>query len=363
MRREVIDLTVSNPTRAGIEYDEAAILGALGDRAALAYEPRPLGLRRAREAVAADLSEGGIPVDPARVVLTSSTSEAYAFLFKVLCDPGDEVLVPQPSYPLFEMLASFESVRAVPYRLVYDGEWYVDLDSVRSAIGERTRVIVTVNPNNPTGSHLKRDELRALACLGLPIVSDEVFARYPLEELPERARTALEVDAELVCVLGGLSKRAGLPQVKLGWIALGGASVAVAEVLGRLELVADGFLSVSTPAQVAAPALLGSAEIARRSIHARLVANLLELRRRAERSAVSVLRVEGGWYAPLRLPAIRDSEAWTARLLEEDGVWVHPGFFFDFAEEAYAVASLLTPPQQFREGVHRLVNRVERDCT
>ncbi len=361
-RRPVLDLTVSNPTEADLDYPAEAILGAMSDPAGLRYAPEPLGLARAREAVAAEVSRDGIAVAPSRVALTASTSEAYGFLFKVLCDPGDEVLVPRPSYPLFDMLAAFESVRAVPYRLAYDGEWHVDLDSLRRAVTTRTRAIVAVSPNNPTGSYLKTTELAALAALGLPIVSDQVFAPYVLDETAGRARTALEADAELVCVLGGLSKQAALPQVKLAWIALGGAERAVAETLGRLELVADTWLSVSTPAQVAAPSLLEATGSVQRAIHARLRRNLAALRRRSDGSAATVLRVEGGWYAILRLPRIHDSERWCTLLLEEDGVWVHPGFFFDFEDEGYVVVSLLTPEPAFDDGAGRLLARVEREC-
>lgn len=360
--REVLDLTESNPTRAAIAYDREAILAALADARSLSYDPHPLGLPSARAAVASELSRTGIGVHEDDVVLTASTSEAYGFLFKLFCDPGDEVLVPQPSYPLFELLAGFESVRLVPYRLAYDGEWHIDMASVRRAIGERTRAILLVSPNNPTGSYVKRDELRALASLGLPLISDEVFARYTLDDSPHRAQTVLEADAELLFALGGLSKHAGLPQVKLGWIAIGGAGIAAAEARGRLELLGDTWLSVSTPAQIAAPALLASAEVAQRAIHARVAANLAELRRVTEGSAIGVLRVEGGWYATLRLPNVHDAESFCALFLEEDSVWTHPGFLFDFEEEAYVVVSLLTPPEVFVEGVHRIVRRVARVC-
>jgi aspartate/methionine/tyrosine aminotransferase len=250
----------------------------------------------------------------------------------------------------------------VPYRLQYDGTWHVDLASVREAIGPRTRAIVTVSPNNPTGSYVKRDELGALAALGLPIVSDEVFAAYPLEASEARARTALDAGAELVFALGGLSKLCALPQMKLGWIALGGAKRAVSEALGRLELIGDAWLSVGTPVQVALPSLLAHGETTRRSIARRIEAGLRTIREHVEGSAVTALRVEGGWYATLRLPRVHDSEAWAALFLEEDGVWIHPGFLFDFDEEAYAVASLLTPTHVLSDGIARIARRVEAEC-
>jgi alanine-synthesizing transaminase len=360
----LLDLTESNPTRAGIPYDADVILPALALPSSMLYEPLPFGLPSAREAVASDLGDHGPPVDPSRVVLTASTSEAYAFLFKLLCDAGDEVLVPSPSYPLLEHLARLESVRAVPYRLAYDGAWHVDLPSVRAAVSSRSRGIVAVSPNNPTGSYLKRHELDALVDIGLPIVSDEVFGRYPVRADGARATSALEAGhrAPLVFALGGLSKLAGLPQTKLAWIAIGGQAARVSEALARLEVIADAFLSVGTPVQHALPALLASRTTAERAIRNRVLSNVAAIASAAGGSAVSLLDVEGGWYAILRLPATRTEEAWTLAFLEQDGVYVHPGHFFDFEDEAYVVVSLLTPEETLREGVRRIVDRVDRDA-
>jgi len=354
--RAILDLTESNPTRAGLPYARATILEALASPDALLYEPSPFGLWSAREVVARELE-----VDPARVLLTASTSEAYGFLFKLLCDPGDEVLVPVPSYPLFEHLARLEAVRAVPYRLAYDGRWHVDVDSLRSAVGPRTRAVVTVSPNNPTGSYLKHAELAALASLGLPIVSDEVFASYPLRDDPTRATTALEAQGTLVFSLGGLSKLAALPQMKLAWIVVGGDAPDVTDALARLEVLADAYLSVGTPVQHALPHLLASRVPAESAIQARTRTNLELLRSRVSGTAGTLLDVEGGWYATLRVPATRSEEAWALELLEEDGVHVHPGHFFDFEHEAYLVLSLLTPEAIFAEGVGRVVTRLARE--
>ena len=352
----VLDLTESNPTRAGLPYASDAILSALRSPGALVYEPASFGLPSAREAVAAQLGHA-----PARVMLTASTSEAYAFLFKLLCDPGDEVLVPAPSYPLFEHLARLEGVRVAPYRIGYDGAWYIDLDSARAAMGPRTRAVIVVTPNNPTGSYLKRDELAGLAGLGVPIVSDEVFASYSLSARPDpsRASSALEAQGGLVFALGGLSKLAALPQMKLAWTAVGGDAALVEPALGRLEIIADAFLSVGAPVQHALPALLASRASAEGAILERARDNLAFLREAATGRAVSVLEVEGGWYATLRLPRTRSEEEWAVALLEQDHVYVHPGHFFDFESEAYLVASLLTPGPVFRDGIGRLVARVE----
>ncbi len=359
--RPVLDLTTSNPTRASIPYDRDAILSALALPGSLVYEPAPFGLDSAREAVARDLSAHGPPVEPARVALTASTSEAYAHLFKLLCDPGDEILVPRPSYPLFEHLARLEAVQAVPYRLAYDGAWHVDLPSVRAAITPRTRGIVTVSPNNPTGSYLKTTELSELAATGLPIVSDEVFAGYPLRADRTRARSALDADqAPLVFSLGGLSKLAALPQAKLAWIAVGGRPAQVDAALARLEVIADSFLSVASPVQHALPVLLRTRTVAEQAIRDRTAGNLAWLASAVAGSAVSLLDVEGGWYATLRLPRTRDEDAWALAFLEEDGVHIHPGHFFDFEEEAYVVVSLLTPEATLREGSQRILDRVAR---
>jgi aspartate/methionine/tyrosine aminotransferase len=357
--RPLLDLTESNPTRASIPYETRAVLDALALPASLQYEPAAFGIEPAREVVARELSANGARVDPSRVVLTASTSEAYAFLFKLLADPGDEILVPAPSYPLFDHLARFESVRPVPYRLAYDGAWHFDLASVRQAISPRTRALVVVNPNNPTGSYVKKEELDALASLDLPLVSDEVFSRFPLREDASRVTTVLQRDGgALVFSLGGLSKLAALPQVKLGWIAVAGHDVHAQAALARLEVIADAFLSVSTPVQHALPALLASRTTPARAIADRTRANLAHLGDVVRGSAASLLDVEGGWYATLRLPRTQSEEQWVTTLLEQDGVYVHPGHFFDFSEEAFIVVSLLTQEETLGEGARRIIHRV-----
>jgi len=359
--RRVLDLTVSNPTSAGIPYAEDRILAALADRRSLAYAPSPFGLDDARAAVAETYAEIGATIDPSCIVLTASTSEAYAFLFKLLCDDGDEVLVPQPSYPLFDVLARFEGVRLAPYRLGYDGAWHVDGDAVRGALRRRSRAILVVSPNNPTGSYLKHDEALALARTGLPIVSDEVFAPFSLTPEPHAGSVLAMRAGELVFALGGLSKMAALPQMKLAWIAVGGESEAkVSEALGRLELIADAFLSVGTPVQLAARELLAVRHEPIRAIRERLAKNLAFARDAVAGTAVTLLDVEGGWYATLRLPRTEAEEAWALRFLAEEGVYVHPGHFFDFADEAYVVVSLLSPEALFAEGLTRILSCVEQ---
>jgi alanine-synthesizing transaminase len=356
--KPILDLTVSNPTVAGIDYDARSILDALALPGALTYEPSPFGMTEARAAVAKYLSESGAPANASHIVLTASTSEAYAFLFKLLADPGDEVLVPRPSYPLLEHLARVEGVRCVPYRLAYDGAWHLDFKSVESAISAHTRAVVIVQPNNPTGSYLTSEELDALGSLGLPIISDEVFSSYPLRACVGSTSHRPAVRAPLTFALGGLSKLAALPQVKLAWIAVGGEDANVSAALDRLEIIADTFLSVGTPVQLGASALLETRGRAERSIRNRARTNLERLRLAIAGSAVSVLDVEAGWYATMRLPRTKTEEAWTVGFVEQDGVYVHPGHFFDFEEEAYVVASLLTREVDFAEGVARIVRRV-----
>ena len=359
--QRVLDLTVSNPTTAGLPYPEAEILGALASPASLVYAPDPLGMPRAREAVSAELGAQGTPVPAARVAITASTSEAYAALFKMLADPGDEILVPAPSYPLLGWLAAHESVVLRPYPLVYAGRWHVDLPALAAAVNERTRAIVVVAPNNPTGSYLGREELEAMLDLELPIVSDEVFARYPLGEGPPEGRVASVLGARrgLVFALSGLSKLAALPQLKLGWIAAAGADALAEAAMARLELVLDAYLSVSAPVQNALPTLLSARALTTEAISRRTRRNLASLDHALRGAPVATrLDVEGGWYATVRVPATETDEAWALALLERDGVLVHPGYFFDLHEGAHLVVSLLTEEATFDEGVARLVARL-----
>ncbi len=352
----LLDLTESNPTRAGLPALEGA-LAALSDSRGQRYDPEPFGLPEARAAVCRSMAEQGVQVAPERVVLTASTSEAYAFLFKLLCDPGDELLMPVPSYPLFEHLAQLEAVRVAGYPLAYDGRWHVSARALADARPARARALIAVHPNNPTGSYLKHDELAAMAALGLPLISDEVFAPYPLCEDPSRVASALLAPEQLVFSLHGLSKLAGLPQLKLSWICVGGPDAQASEALARLELIADSFLSVSTPVQLALPEILDS-HVVRDAIRTRLRRNLATLRALAAGTAADALHVEGGWYATLRLPDVQDDEAWALDFLQRDAVLVQPGYFYGFGTGQFAVLSLLSEERAFQEGVTRILERV-----
>ncbi len=355
----ILDLTESNPTIAGFEYRADCILAALADPNSIRYEPAPAGMRLTRAAVSEYYSGR---VGPERILLTTSTSEAYSFAFKLLADAGDEVLVPRPSYPLFGFLAGLDNVRAVDYPLVYHAGWSVDFGALTRQITARTRAIVVVNPNNPTGSFLKRAELAQLIALcrdrQLAIISDEVFSDYTFDDDPERVPSLTGVDEVLTFSLSGLSKVVGLPQMKLGWIAVSGPEALRMQALERLELIADTYLSVGTPVQWAAASLLELRGHIQAQILERVRANLAFLRSQiGPASPWRVLKAEGGWYAVLEAPRIRSEEDWALSLLGDDDVLVQPGFFFDFDREAFLVVSLLTPSDIFREGVSRILAR------
>lgn len=373
----ILDLTETNPSRVGLPYPPG-LLAPLGDPEALAYEPSARGLSLAREAVSLEYLRHGLDIDPALIFLTASTSEAYAFLFKLLCDPDDEVLVPQPSYPLFEHLTRLEGVRVGGYGLLAHDGWGIDLQGLEEAITPRTRAVLIVSPNNPTGTRLKRHELTALAEIcerrQLAIVGDEVFADYALRprggreaaaggragEDPFEPVSVLSQRRVLTFGLGGLSKSVGLPQVKLGWMALSGPEADVCAAAERLDLIGDTYLSVSTTVQLAAPWLLSAGTAVRAAIQARVEANLRAFERAlASAPSCTLLPVEAGWTAVLRVPAIRPEEELVLDLLERDGVLVMPGYFYDFHAEAYLVVSLLPDPEVFAEGVARLLARVE----
>jgi alanine-synthesizing transaminase len=351
----IVDLTESNPTAVGLAYPDG-LFDEFSTERVRRYEPHPLGLREAREAVAADYARRGVQVDPAHVVLSASSSEAYSWLFKVFCNPGEGVLVPQPSYPLFEHLTRLEAVDATPYRLSYHGRWEIDFDSVIAAPAN-VRALLLVSPNNPTGSYITREEARRLSEIsrsrGWAIVADEVFADYPLDVREPPTESVMNLDV-LSFTLGGASKSLGLPQVKLGWTVVGGPLAERTRALAAIEVVADTFLSVGTPVQAAASSLLVRGEVVRNQIRRRVAANLLRAREVGRQNpACTLLPVEGGWSLVVRVPAFRPEETLALELLERERVLVHPGYFFDFPHEAYIVVSLLPPEDQFGDAVAR----------
>jgi aspartate/methionine/tyrosine aminotransferase len=355
---ELLDLTVSNPTRAGLPYDTESILASLSRAEAMDYDPQPKGLASAREAVAVYYREqsGGFEINPESVVLTTSTSEAYSYVFRLLCNTGKEVLVPKPSYPLFEFLADLEDVRLVPYPLLYDHGWQIDFHSLHKAVSARTRAVALVHPNNPTGSYVsarERDSLNAFCREhDLALIVDEVFLDYPHDGAP---RTSFAVNHEvLTFTLSGLSKISGLPQMKLAWVVTNGPKKTVASAMERLEVIADTYLSMNAPIQLAAGVLLGQRKKIQPLLLDRVRANLAELDcQLAKQKTCQRLQVEGGWYAVLRVPVTQSDEDMAIEILHKTSVLIHPGHFFDFPNDGYLIVSLLTPPAVFRDGTER----------
>ena len=358
------DLTASNPTRVGLSPAEGALRAALAAPGVGRYDPEPLGLPAAREAVCAYYAALGCAVDPSRVVLTASTSEAYGWLFKLLCDPGDEALVARPGYPLFDELARLEGVTLRPFELVYEGRWELDVDAVRAALTERTRAVMIVHPNNPTGSFVSPASRDALASLcaerGVALVVDEVFLDWAWTDVAHAGSFADESRC-LTFTLGGLSKAVALPQVKLAWTVVSGPEALRDAALARLELVADVYLSVSAAAQLAAPALLAlRGPVLARGL-ARVRANRAALLARVDaRSCATVLRAEGGWYAVLQVPRTMSEDEWVLALLDDARALVQPGWFYDFAEEGRLVVSLLPEEGVFAAAIDRVIARIDR---
>ena len=361
--RPLIDLTVSDPTRVGLSYPAFEVAAALANPGAAAFVATPRGAPSARQAIAAAAAARGIDVDADDVLLTASTSEAYALLFKLLCDPGDRVLCPRPSYPLFDYLAALEGVALEPYRLGFDGRFHLDLAALQQALdrpGPPARAIIVVSPNNPTGNFVSMPERAALlelaAARQLPVISDEVFAGYGRGDDRQRAASlGTPAGAATVFCLDGISKSLGLPQLKLGWIRIAGEAAERRRLMGRLELIADTYLSVGAPVQLALPRLLALGPAIAASITHRCGANLAALHNRLDGSAATVLPVEGGWAACVRLPATRSDEAWALELLERCSLVVQPGYFYDFEEPlCVVVVSLLCEPESFACGIEGL---------
>ena len=385
--REVLDLTASNPTTVGLQYREEELLRALADPKALRYSPQPKGLLLAREAVAnyyaargghgssnnvsigsqvsADDLQPGRQFSPDDLILTTSTSEAYSFVFRLLCDPGDALLVPTPSYPLFDFLADIQDVKLVPYELVYDHGWQIDFTSLcqaadrAQAAGARCRAVLVVHPNNPTGSYVKPHEVEELnricAERGLAIIADEVFLDYSLSQMKPLTFSANQ--DVVTFTLSGLSKISALPQMKVAWIAVSGPTALKRDALARLEMIADTYLSMNAPVQLAVPTMLEERHSIQRQLIQRIRTNLQELDRQlASQKLCHRLQVEGGWYAILRVPVTRSDEELAIALLQQREVLVQPGHFYDFARDGHLVASLITETEVFLHGMGRILN-------
>lgn len=366
--RALLDLTEGNPTRCDL-FDAAALVRALGEPRGALYEPLPHGHPAARAAVSRYYAERGFDVDPSRVTLSASTSEAYGWIFKLLAENGDRVLVPTPSYPLFAFLAALEDVELAPYPLLRDEAWRVDLGALERAVDARTRAILLVHPNNPTGSFVRRDDAAAIEelarCRGLALVVDEVFGDYAHPGLaPDRLPSFAGERRALTFVLSGLSKVVALPQLKLGWIATFGPAALAEEAVRRLEVIADTYLSVATPVQLALPEILAARAPIQAAVRARVGENLatLDAALAALGSTAPVRRLatDGGWYAILEVPRTRDEDEWTTLLVQEDGVVVHPGYFFDMPRDGFLVLSLLPRADVFGDAAARVVAHLGR---
>jgi alanine-synthesizing transaminase len=357
--KPLLDLTVSNPTECGFEYDRSAILKALSNPAALTYEPNPRGLESARSAVAGYYADRGDSVSTEDIFLTTSTSEAYSYVFRTLCDPGDELLIPSPSYPLFDFLADIQDVRLVRYPLLYDHGWQIDFHALEQAITPRTRGVIVVHPNNPTGNFLKPAEMAKLNSIcsarEMAIIADEVFLDFALDE--NRPASFAANRGAPTFTLSGLSKICGLPQMKAAWLVASGPQQWKSDALARLEVIADSYLSVNAPVQLAIPSFLERRHAFQQQVLSRVRQNLTELDRQlATQKASSRLTVEGGWCAVVRVPATRSDEDLAIELLKTKAVSVHPGHFYEFPSEGFLVISLLTPEQTFAEGISRLLS-------
>ena len=354
----LIDLTLSNPTEAGFSYDEHAILAALQNTASLRYEPSSQGLLSAREAVAKYYGEKNAAVSTEDLFLTTSTSEAYSYLFRLLCNPSEEILIPAPSYPLFEFLADLNDVRLVRYPLIYDHGWQIDFPSLDHAITPKTRAVIVVHPNNPTGHYAKPAEQSQLGTLcaknNLAIIADEVFLEFSLDGTSTTTFTAQ--NSALTFSLNGLSKLCGLPQMKCAWIVLSGPEHLKSDARKRLDVIADSYLSMNAPIQCALPVLIETRSQFQDQTLARSQANLVALDEQLRaQSNCSRLVCEAGWNVVLRVPATHSDEDLALELLQQQGVLVHPGHFYDFPQDGYLVLSLLTPKMDFAEGVRRIL--------
>jgi alanine-synthesizing transaminase len=358
----VADLTESNPTRCGFSYNSELLQVLATDRSFL-YEPDPHGHLVAREGIAEHYRKSGIALDPSNIFLTASTSEGYSHLFKLLCNPGDSVLVPKPSYPLFDYLCALNDVEVRHYRLRYDDEWHFDMDSINDAIDSSTRALLLVHPNNPTGSFVKNSERKKILDLverrKLALIVDEVFSSYSMMERNDITRSFASETRALIFTLNGISKLLGLPQMKLAWITVSGGSEVVHNAIDRLEIICDTYLSTGTPIQHALPQILQSGKEVTDQIRNRVRANYKALRLMTAQSPLSIFEMEGGWTAMIQLPRIMSDEAWALRLLTESNVLTHPGHFFEIDQDACIVVSLLPQESTFSNGIRDILQLVQ----
>lgn len=353
---DIMDLTQSNPTECGFSYPKEKIVSALSNSSNLAYSPSAKGMLCAREVVCQYYKEKGYDVNPENIFLTSSTSEGYLFLFRLLADPGDKVLFPRPSYPLFEVLTQLSDLELAQYPLNY-GDWSLDEDAFES-ISKGAKAIVAVNPNNPTGSFVGNEDLKIInkvcANTDASIICDEVFLDYAFQD-DFKPNSMVGNKENLTFVLGGLSKALGMPQMKLAWIVINGPDGLVEEAKKRLEIILDTFLSVNTPSQNALGPWMEQRAAIQKDILKRIRDNRETVRSMvADSNKLTLLEAQGGWYAILRLPGSLDEEEFCYGLLKNKKVFVHPGYFFDFALGSHIVVSLLSQQVLLENGMKAL---------
>jgi len=362
----IIDLTESNPTRCGFKYLNEKILVPFNEEESLTYDPHPQGSLKSREAISQYYKQKNLNVSEEQIFLTSSTSEAYSYLFRLLINPIEGVLFPQPSYPLFQFLGDLNDVEISNYPLVYLDSWRIDCNALKTLVNIDTKAIVLVNPNNPTGSFVKENEMIAINELcqkyHLSIICDEVFHDFAFDYSKKYLSCVHNHDV-LTFTLGGLSKTLGLPQMKLSWIVITGPEREVHLAIKRLEIVADTYLSVNTLAQNAIGYWLSSRKQIQDEIKTRVKDNLDIIKTQTDSTASRLLQTEGGWYAVLKIPNIKTEEDWALKLLNKYHVFIHPGYFFDFTEEAYIVISLLSQTDIFNEGFNRILSRIEQEVS
>lgn len=360
----ILNLTQSNPTKCGFEYPEVCISKALTQPSIFSYNPHPKGLLEARKAIADYYQRQDVHTDPEQIFLTASTSEAYSFIFRLIANPGDSVLVPRPSYPLFDFLADINDIELKPYALTYDHDWYLDRDSILKAITPQTKAILIVNPNNPTGSYIHGNEagelIRNAKKYNLAIISDEVFFDYNFHPTP--AQSFARTSEVLTFTLNGLSKLAALPQMKVAWVIVNGPSSILSKAIERLEVITDNFLSVGTPIQLALPKILKIYPNLQNQIKRRLELNRQFLKEEIVRHPTcEYLHAQGGWYAILKVPKVYSDDDWSLSILEKENVLVHPGHFYHFDQDGYLVMSLIPPPKDFQEGVEKVLHHISQN--
>lgn len=360
----IIDLSESNPTKVGFNYPEKFVLKDFCSGKNLIYNPHPKGLINAREAICKFYHKKNINIHPESIIITAGSSDAYNYIFRLIAEPGDEILVPSPSYPLLQFLSRLNDISIKNYRLLYDGEWHIDIDSIYRNITNKTKAILFIHPNNPTGSYVKNEEYEKVLELanryGLIFISDEVFYEYEIEDKPNKFNSFSEKSDILTFTINGISKLLGLSQMKLGWVIVSGPNKLKQEAINRLEIISDTFLSVNTPVQNSLPIWLENYEELHNQIKHRVIINYFRIKDQIlANSAIELLNVEGGWNGILRFPNIFTDEQWVELFLKKYRLFLQPGYFYDFERGAYLLVSLLLPENIIKKNIIAVLDEVK----